>query len=138
LEEVVMGKESFHARREQLAEEAIGEYRSRKAAFGPITASFESIPAGFPPYGPELYEGLPQRACQVAHMGYVFRGQMKFAHVDGTEQVVGPGEAYYVPPGHQWDVLEDAEIVEFSPTDELARHMENVAGNLERLERAPH
>jgi quercetin dioxygenase-like cupin family protein len=69
-------------------------------------------------------------------MGYVFKGRMRFTHVDGTEQVVGPGEAYYVPPGHRWTCLEDTEIVEFSPTDELARHMEAVARNLERVSEA--
>jgi hypothetical protein len=131
-----MTAETFHASREQLEEERLDGYRSRKAVFGPFTASFESVPAGFPPYGPELYEGLPDRACQVPHLGYVFEGRLRFTHTDGTEQVVGPGEAYYVPPGHHWECLEDAAIVEFSPTDELNRHMETVTRNVERMEAA--
>jgi hypothetical protein len=131
-----MDAERYHAAREQLEEERLGDYRSRKAEFGPFTASFETIPAGFPPYGPEIYEGLPQRACQVPHLGYVFKGRMRFVHTDGTEQIVGAGEAYYVPPGHDWKVLEETELVEFSPTGDLARHLETVVRNIERIESA--
>lgn len=129
-----MGAERFHAAREALAPETLGTYEARKAVFGPFTATFERVPAGFPEAGPELYEGMPDRACQVPHWGYVFRGKLKFEHVDGGEQIVGPGEAYYVPPGHRWTCLEDAETIEFSPTDEIEVHMQLVASNLARAQ----
>jgi hypothetical protein len=124
---------SFHAAREWLATESIGSYESRKATFGPYAAVFERVPAGFPPGGPEIYDGMPDRACQVPHWGYVFKGKLKFEHTDGGEQIVSAGEAYYVPPGHRWRCLEDAETLEFSPAPALDAHMELVAANLVRL-----
>jgi hypothetical protein len=128
-----MNPKAFHARRDDLIPEHLGNYETRKTQFGLFTATFEHVPAGFPPGGPALYAGLPDNACQVPHWGYVFKGRIKFTYVDGIEQVVEAGEAYYVAPGHRWDCLEDAETIEFSPTDELDRHMEAVARNLERL-----
>lgn len=36
---------------------------------------------------------------------------------------------YYVPAGHTFHVLEDAETVEFSPTAAYKQHMDKVARN---------
>jgi hypothetical protein len=121
---------SYHASKDALAPERMDRYETRRADFGEFAAAFESIPAGFPPGGEELYRGLPEQACQVPHWGYLFRGRMKFIYQDGSEQVVGPGEAYYAPPGHRWEVLEDAETIEFSPAQELDEHLRTVARNL--------
>ena len=123
----------FHAAPGQLASERLGDYQVREARLGPFTVAFESIPAGFPPHGPALYQGLPDHACQVPHWGYVFRGLMRFIHSDGSEQVVAGGEAYYVPPGHRSECLVDAETVEFSPTEDMDRHNEIVSRNIARL-----
>jgi FAD/FMN-containing dehydrogenase len=125
-----MSSETFHAAREQLAPQTMGAYESRAASFGPFTATFERVPAGFPPGGAELYEGLPDCACQVPHWGFVFKGKIAFEHAGGREQVISAGEAYYVAPGHRWKCLEDAETIEFSPALELEAHWEVVAANL--------
>ena len=39
-------------------------------------------------------------SCQAAHTGIVLEGRMRVRMNDGTESEVGPGDAVYVPPGH--------------------------------------
>lgn len=39
------------------------------------------------------------------------------------------GEADYLPPGHRFEVVEDCEHIEFSPTKELHEAMAVVARN---------
>lgn len=44
-------------------------------------------------------------SCQAAHTGYVVKGRMVVRMDDGTEVEVGPGDAFYMPPGHDaWTV----------------------------------
>ena len=44
-------------------------------------------------------------------------GRMHVAHEDGTEQDIGPGEAYVIEPGHDAWVVGDERLVgfEFEP-----------------------
>jgi mannose-6-phosphate isomerase-like protein (cupin superfamily) len=39
-------------------------------------------------------------SCQMTHTGYTISGRMRIRMDDGTEQEFGPGDATYVPPGH--------------------------------------
>ncbi|MBI3953724.1 MAG: cupin domain-containing protein [Chloroflexi bacterium] len=39
-------------------------------------------------------------SCQAAHTGMVLEGRMRVRMNDGTESEVGPGDAFYMPPGH--------------------------------------
>ena len=39
-------------------------------------------------------------SCQMTHTGYTISGRMRVRMDDGTEQEFGPGDAMYVPPGH--------------------------------------
>ena len=77
----------------------------------------------------ELFRGLPDDRCQTPRFGYVVAGAMTFRFADHEEKYEA-GEAYYVPPGHTPVHHAGAEIVEFSPTDELARTMAVVMENL--------
>ena len=43
------------------------------------------------------------------------------------------GDAYYTPPGHTPHTYEGAEIVQFQPTDELAKTMEIMMGNVQAM-----
>ena len=48
-------------------------------------------------------------SCQVLHVGYALSGRMKVVGDDGAEAEVGPGEAFYIPPGHDaWTVGDEA------------------------------
>ena len=77
----------------------------------------------------ELFRGLPDDRCQTPRFGYVVAGAMTFRFA-GHEETYEAGEAYYVPPGHTPVHHAGAEIVEFSPTDQLARTMAVVMENL--------
>ena len=83
-----------------------------------------------------LFRGLPDDHCQCPHWGVVLKGSLIYRHLDGTEDVIGPGEAYYVGPGHLPRFTAGTEIVEFSPAAELAKTLEVVERNLEAAEGA--
>jgi hypothetical protein len=92
---------------------------------GGMTIAFEQLSAGVETA--PLYQGLPDDACQSPHWGYVIRGRLRVRTTDGGEDVAEAGQAYYLPPGHNVVVEEDALVVEFSPTADRARTMEHAA-----------
>ena len=77
-----------------------------------------------------MYQGLPDDRCQCEHWGYVVKGKITYLYPDG-EETYEAGDAYYAPPGHTTILFAGAEIVEFSPTDELGSTMEVVTKNME-------
>jgi quercetin dioxygenase-like cupin family protein len=49
-----------------------------------------------------------ESSCMVEHVGLVVSGRAMAAMDDGTERVMGPGDLFYVPPGHDsWVVGEE-------------------------------
>ena len=114
----------MHASKDVLpVETLVGGYEARLVEWGDYTAYFERIPASTD------YTAFYDR-CECPHMGYVFKGKLLFVHSNGNEEVVSAGEMYYIPPGHVFHVLEDAETVEFSPSLAYRQHMEKVARNM--------
>jgi hypothetical protein len=77
-----------------------------------------------------LFRGLPDDRCQLPRWGYVVSGRITFRFAD-REETYEAGDAYYVPPGHTPVHHAGAEIVEFSPTENLGQTMAVVMGNLE-------
>jgi hypothetical protein len=72
-----------------------------------------------------LFKGLPDDLCQCPHWGYVIRGTVRVWTTSGSD-IYRTGQAFYWPPGHAPEALEDAEFLEISPTAELAllrRHL---------------
>ena len=49
--------------------------------------------------------------CEVEHVGLVVSGCAAVAMRDGAERVMGPGEFFYVPPGHDSWVVGDEPYV---------------------------
>jgi hypothetical protein len=39
-------------------------------------------------------------SCEVEHVGLVISGRVAVKMDDGAERVLGPGDVFYVPPGH--------------------------------------
>jgi hypothetical protein len=78
----------------------------------------------------DLFRGLPDDRAQLPRWGYVIKGRVgfRFAHREETYEA---GDAYYVPPGHTPVHEAGAEIVEFSPTENLAQTIPVVMRNLE-------
>jgi len=56
------------------------------------------------------------RSCQLRHVGYVMSGSLQVTMDDGTELVIGRGDGYEIPPGHEVRVIGDEpwESVEFA------------------------
>ena len=46
-------------------------------------------------------------SCMVEHVGLVISGQAAVKMDDGEERVMGPGDLFYVPPGHDSWVVGD-------------------------------
>lgn len=100
----------------------------REAEWGGQNVGFQRFPKGFD-LSP-LLKGLPHDECQCPHWGYVFSGRMVVRHA-GRDVTVGPGESYYVAPGHSVRFEADTELVEWSPAADLAKTMAAIAKNLE-------
>jgi hypothetical protein len=77
-----------------------------------------------------LFEGLPNDMCQCTHMGVVLKGSLKYHYADGSEDLIGAGEAYVARPGHTPELFPDTEVIEFSPSAELAKTIEVVSANM--------
>ena len=104
-------------------------YEGHFEQLGDYTVLFETYTADadLAPF----FVGLPDDRCQCPHMGYVLKGKVKFTFTDGTKEVYETGDAYYAPPGHTPTLYAGTEVVEFSPTDELAQTIEVVTKNME-------
>jgi uncharacterized RmlC-like cupin family protein len=66
-------------------------------------------------------------SCQLPHTQYVISGRLRVRMDDGTEQESGPGEALYVPPGHDaWVVGNEPFVaVDFTGMKEYAATSSN-------------
>jgi hypothetical protein len=119
----------MHVKKDELEPQRFGEYEGRMADVGEWRIAWESMPAGFPP-DESAFRGLPDDRCQCLHLGVVIKGAFRVTYLDGSEEVVGEGEAYSLPPGHFVQALEPIELIEFSPRDEHERTMLQVQANL--------
>src|SRR5690606_24270905 len=56
-------------------------------------------------------------SCQVHHTGYCLAGRLGIRMEDGTELVIGAGEVYDIPPGHDGWVVGDEScvMIDWSP-----------------------
>jgi hypothetical protein len=96
---------------------------------GGYSVGFErySADADLSPY----FVGLPDDRCQCPHWGYVIAGKVTFTFGDGSSETYETGDAYFVPPGHTPTIFAGTELVEFHPTEELAKTVEVVTRNME-------
>jgi hypothetical protein len=93
-----------------------GVAEDRSEDLGGYTVNFVSIRADND-LAP-LLAGLPGGQCPCPHWGYVIKGQLTIRYGD-REEVIGAGEAYYMPPGHTPAATMGSEFVQFSPADQL-------------------
>jgi hypothetical protein len=103
------------------------EIEGRYVELGDWTVSYESFRADADP-GP-LFRGLPDDRCQCPHWGVVLSGRLVLRYAD-HEETFTAGDAYYVPPGHRPLVFAGAEVVEFSPTEQLQATMAVLGANM--------
>ncbi|MGH2748213.1 MAG: hypothetical protein ACRDKB_09855 [Actinomycetota bacterium] len=103
-----------------------GGIETRGTDWGGITVRSIELPPGID-MSP-LLVGLPNDLCQCPHWGYVQRGSMHIRYADGTEEVNREGDLYYWPGGHTGrSGPEGVTFLEFSPTDEIAPVLANIA-----------
>jgi hypothetical protein len=85
--------------------------------------------------GTPLLKGLPDDRCQCPHWGYVFKGKVTFRFADHDE-VYGPGDAFYAPPGHIPVHEAESEYLQFSPAEELALSAAQMTKNMQALQQS--
>jgi hypothetical protein len=102
------------------------------ADWGDLTIDF----AKFPPHNlAPLLKGLPDDRCQCPHWGILFTGKIVVRYAD-HEETIEAGQAFYMPPGHVPEALEDCELVQFSPTGPRREVVEAMARNAQALDPA--
>ena len=98
------------------------------SSYGTIAAEYFSLGAGTD-IAP-LLQGLKDDACQAPHWGYVTAGELVVSYVDGTEETCATNDLFYWPPGHSVRVVEDAEVILFSPQHEHVEVMDHMLARL--------
>jgi len=66
-----------------------------------------------------MLASLPTGRCTCPHWGYVVKGRVIVRYDDHVD-VLEAGDAFYMPPGHAPEAEEGTELIQFSPTDQLA------------------
>jgi mannose-6-phosphate isomerase-like protein (cupin superfamily) len=120
------------------------ESASQVQEFGPVidrredmdgyTIEFVSFAADSNLDGP--LQSLPGAACQCPHWGYVLKGHMRYVF-DDHEETYDAGDAFYQPPGHRPYVKAGTELLQFSPTDELAQTERAIAEWMSSQQQTP-
>jgi hypothetical protein len=77
-----------------------------------------------------LLEGLEDDACQAPHWGYVIAGSVEVTYTDGTRERCSAHDLFHWPPGHSVRVLDDAEVVLFSPQDSHGEVMDHMLARM--------
>lgn len=98
------------------------------ATYSTLGAEYFSLGAGTD-IAP-LLEGLEGDACQAPHWGYMVSGEVVVSYTDGTEESSAVNNLFYWPPGHSVRVVEDAEIIMFSPQLEHGAVMDHMLARM--------
>jgi hypothetical protein len=79
--------------------------------------------------GTPMFRGLPDDRCQCPHWGVVLSGELRLRYAGGDETFTA-GDAYIARPGHVPIVTAGTEVIEFSPTAELATTLSMIGTNM--------
>jgi hypothetical protein len=77
-----------------------------------------------------LLKGLEGDACQAPHWGYMISGAVVISYTNGTEETCSGSDLFYWPPGHSVRVVDDAEVILFSPQVEHAQVMDHMLAQM--------
>ncbi len=92
--------------------------------YGTIAGEYFSMGAGTD-IAP-LLRGLHHDTCHAPHWGYLISGKVDVTFVGGGQSTCVGGEIFYWPPGHSVSVVEDTEVVLFSPQHEHVEVMDHM------------
>jgi hypothetical protein len=103
----------------------VGEMESQVLELGEMVCARHLIPAGYDstPY----YRGLPGDMCPCEHWCYLVHGRLRYRFASGHLLEVEAGNAFHIPAGHLAEVLEAAELIEFTRSDDYRRKAEHLA-----------
>ena len=96
--------------------------------FGTLGGEYFSLGAGTD-IAP-LLQGLEDDACQAPHWGYMLTGQVVVTYTDGAEESCSANDLFYWPPGHSVRVVDDAEVILFSPQNEHGHVMDHMLAQM--------
>jgi hypothetical protein len=105
----------------------LGTFEKRRTDWGGTDASFETVPDEMDCRG--AFAGLPDGRCPCPHWGFLFKGRITVHYADRVE-VIEPGQAYYMEPGHEPVYAAGTEVLEFSPTNTLNDVIAQVLRNM--------
>ena len=105
----------------------------RTAHLDDITVNFVSIRESHSLK--DALAGLPNGHCTCPHWGYVLNGSLTVEYADRSE-TCGPGDAFYMTPGHVPSAEAGSEFVMFSPKDQLEATNAAVAAHMQSLQQA--
>jgi len=77
-----------------------------------------------------LLEGLDDDACHAPHWGYMASGQVVVTYLDGAQETCVRDDLFYWPPGHSVRVVDDAEVILFSPQAEHGAVMDHMLARM--------
>ena len=92
---------------------------------GEMVCARHLIPAGFD--STPFYVGLPDDMCPCEHWCYLVRGKLRYRFADGEMLTAREGDAFHLRAGHLADVLEDAELIEFTRAEDYRRKAAHLA-----------
>lgn len=97
----------------------VGPLIERETELADLTVSYLAVKDDDLDMAPVL-AGLPTGSCQCPHWGVLTAGRATVRYDDGRTEEIGPGDAYYMTPGHVPVLAAGSELVMFSPTAEVA------------------
>jgi hypothetical protein len=71
--------------------------------------------------------------CQCPHWGYLFKGKILVRYADREETIVA-GQAFYMPPGHAPEALEECELLQFSPSVQARETLDAICRNVQAMQ----
>ncbi|MEO5789049.1 MAG: cupin domain-containing protein [Gelidibacter sp.] len=84
--------------------------------YGKISAEYFSLSAGVDTS--PIFIGLEGNSCQCPHWGFLLSGQITTTSSENIQETINKNDLFFMQPGHNVKVNEDAEIIMFSPEHE--------------------
>jgi hypothetical protein len=98
------------------------------SGFGSLAAEYFSLGAGTD-IAP-LLKGLDDDACHAPHWGFIMSGELVITYTNGQEETCVGNDLFYWPPGHSVRVVQDAEVILFSPQVEHVAVMDHMIATM--------
>ncbi len=100
----------------------------KASGYGSLAAEYFSLGAGTD-IAP-LLKGLDDDACHAPHWGFMISGEVVITYTDGQEESCSGDDLFYWPPGHSVRVVNDAEVILFSPQVEHIKVMNHMLATM--------